>query len=114
MDGAAATHRVHSTLGTQPPAKLVRLTNQTAIHPIHSCKETAPEIPALKPATPLPQVLATTTERIPAFGEQSSVHPKEAYFHGTLNTDPKPPNRARRFLRKFFQMVTVNMVVLRT
>ena len=113
VDGAAATPRVHRTLGTQPPAKRVRYNHQTAILHIPSCKETAAETPALLPLTPPPQVLATTIERIQAFGEQSNVHPKEADFHGTLNTDPKPPNRARRFLRKFFQMVTENRAVLR-
>ena len=111
--GAAATSRVHRTLGTQPPAKRVRFNHKTAIRPIPSCKETAPETPALKPTTSPLQVLATTPERSPAFGEQTSVHPKEADFHGTLNTDHKPPNRARRFLRKFFQMVTNNRAVIR-
>ena len=39
VDGAAATSRVHRTLGTQPPAKRVRFNSQTAIRPIPSCKE---------------------------------------------------------------------------
>ena len=106
VDGAAATPRVYRTLGTQPPAKRVRFNHQTAIRPIPSCTETATETLELMPTTSPPQVLTATTERIPAVGEQSRVHPKEADFHGTLNTDPKHPNRARRFLRKFFQMVT--------
>ena len=55
----------------------------------------------------------SATEQTPAFLEHPTVPPKEADFHGTLNTDPKPPNRARRFLRKFFQMVTDNRAVLR-
>ena len=113
VDGAAATQRVHLTLGTQPPAKRVRFNHKTAIRPIPSCKETASETLALKPTTSPPQGLATTTERSPAFREQPSAHPNEADFHGTLYTDPKPPNRARRFLRKFFQMVTDNRAVLR-
>ena len=111
--GAAATSRVHRTLGTQPPAKRVRFNHQTAIRPIPNCTETATETLDLKPTTSPPQVPATTIERRSAFWEQPSIHPKEADFHGTLNTDPKPPNRARRFLRKFFQMVNDNRAVLR-
>ena len=113
VDGAAATPRVHRTLGTQPRAKRVRFNHKTAIRPIHSCKEPATETLELKPTTPPPKVLAATTELTTAFGEQPRIHPKEADFHGTLKTDPKPPNRARRFLRKFFQMVTDNLAVLR-
>ena len=109
VDGAAATHRVHRTLGTQPPAKRVRFNHHTAIRPITSCKETAPETLKFKPTTSPPQVVAAITVRIPALVEQSRVHPKEADFHDTLNTDPKTQNRARRFLRKFFQMVTDNL-----
>ena len=112
VDGAA-TPRIHRTLGTQPPAKRVRFNHQTAIRPIPSSTETATETLELKPTTSPPQVLTATTERIPASGEQTRVHPKEAEFHGTLNTDPKPTNRALRFLRKFFQMVTDNLAVLR-
>ena len=94
VDGAAATPRVHRILGTQPPAKLVRFNHQTAIRPIPSCKETATERLDLRPTTPTTQALIATTERTPAFGEQSRVHPKEADFHGTFNTDHKPPNLA--------------------
>ena len=112
VDGAAATPRVHRTLGTQPPAKRVRFNHQTAIRPITSCKQPTPESLEPKPTTLPPEVLATTALS-PAFVDQPSVHTKEADSHGTLNTDPKPPNRARRFLRKFFQMVTDNRAVLR-
>ena len=113
VDGAAATPRVHRTLGTQPPAKRVRFNHQTAIRPIPSCKESTTETPERRPSTPPTQVHATPAERTPAFREHPTVPPKEAYFHGTLNTDPKTPNRARRFLRKFFQMVTDNRAFLR-
>ena len=68
--------------------------------------------PRLQPPTPSNQ-LTTTTDGISAFGSSPESPPKEAHFHGILNTDPKPPNRARRFLRKFFQMVTDNRAVLR-
>ena len=113
VDGAAATPRVHRTLGTQPPAKRVRFNHQTAIRPIRSCKETTPEKqPHFRPTTPPTQVLAATTERTPAFENQPRFHPKEADFHGTLKTDPSP-RIARRFLRNFFQMVTGNRSVLR-
>ena len=113
VEGAAATPLVHRTLGTQPPAKRVRFNHQTAIRPIPSCKKTATETLELKPTTSPPQVLTATTERTTTFGEQSRVHPKEADFHGTLKTDPSPPNRARRFIRNFFQMVAGNRSVLR-
>ena len=113
VDGAAATVRVHRTLGTQPPAKLVRFNHQTAIRPIPSCKEPIPEIHAGSPPTPSTPALSAPTDGTPAFGNQPKALPKEADFHGTLKTDPKPTNRARRFLRKFFQMITDNRAVLR-
>ena len=113
VDGAAAIPRVHRTLGTKPPAKLVRFNHQTAIRPIHSCKETTPEKPHFRPTTLPTQVLAAATEQTPAFENQPRFHPKEADFYGTLKTDPSPTNRARRFLRNFFQMVTGNRSVLR-
>ena len=90
VDGAAATPRVHRTLGTQPPAKRVRFNHQTAIRPIPSCKEITPETLERRPSTPPTQVLAVTAERYPAFGNQPEFHPREANFHGTLKTDPKP------------------------
>ena len=95
VDGAAATPRVHRTLGTQPRAKRVRFNHQTAIRPIPSCKETTPEIPHFRPTTPPTQVLAVTTEQIPAFEIQPRFHPKEDDFLGTLKTDPPPPRIAR-------------------
>ena len=113
VDGAAATPRVHRTLGTQPPAKRVRFNHQTAIRPIPSCKEVTHETLERRPSTPPTQVLAVAAERSPAFGNQPEFHPREADFHGTLKTDPKPSNRARRFLRNFFQVVTHNRAVLR-
>ena len=113
VDGAAATPRVHRTLGTQPPAKRVRFNHQTAIRPIPSCKEPIPEIHAGSPPTPPTPALSAPTEHNPAFREHPTVPPKEADFHGTLNTDPKPPICAPRFLRKFLQMVTDNRAALR-
>ena len=113
VDGAAATPRVHRSLGTQPPAKRVRFNHQTAILPIPSCKEPIPDILAGSPPTPPTQVPAVVTSGTSAFGNQPESPPKEADFHGTLKTDPKPPNRARRFLRKFFHMVTDNRAVLK-
>ena len=62
VDGAAATHRVHRTLGTQPPAKRVRFKHQTAIRPIPSCKEASTGRPDLTTHTPTTQVLAVTTK----------------------------------------------------
>ena len=112
VDGAAATSRVHRMLGTQPPAKRVRFNHQTAIRPIPSCKEVTPAVPAHNLPTPTIHPI-TPTDGTSAFGSPPESLPKEADFHGTLNTDPKPPNRARRFLRKFFQMVTDNRAVLR-
>ena len=112
VDGAAATPRVHRTLGTQPPAKLVRFNHQTAIRPIPSCKETPTAMPNLPTITPTP-ALSAPTEHNPAFREHPTVPPKEADFHGTLNTDPEPQNRARRFLWNVLQMVTDNRAVLR-
>ena len=53
------------------------------------------------------------TDGTSAFGNQPECLQKEADFHGTLKTDTKPPNCARRFLRKFFEMVTDNRAVLR-
>ena len=50
VDGAAATPRVHRTLGTQPPAERVRFNHQTAIRPILSCKETPPRCPTCLPS----------------------------------------------------------------
>ena len=114
MDGAAATPRVHRTLGTQPPAKRVRFNHQTAISLIPSCKETATAMPNFRPTIPPTPAPSAPTEHSPAFREHPTVPPKEADFHGTLNTDPKPPNRARRFLRNFLQTVTDNRAVLRT
>ena len=113
VDGAAATFQIHRTLGTQSPAKRVRFNHQTAIRPIPSCKETTPEILERSPTTPTTQSPVAVTSGTSAFGNQPESFPKEADFHGTLKTDPKPPNRARRFLRKFFQMVTDNRAVLR-
>ena len=113
VDGAAATPRIHRMLGTQPPAKRVRFNHQTANRHIPSCKEPIPEILAGGPPTTPTQVPAVVTSGTSAFGNQPESLPKEADFHGTLKTDPKPPNRARRFLRKFFQMVTDNRAVLR-
>ena len=72
-----------------------------------------PEKPHFRPSTPPPQVLAVATERTSALENQPRFHPQEADFHGTLKTDPFHPNRARRFLRHFFQMVTGNRSVLR-
>ena len=94
-------------LGTQPPAKRVHFNHQTAIRPITSCKEAIP-IPLNHNLPTPPTQLTTTTDGTSAFGSSPESLPKEADFHGTLKTDPKPPNRARRFLRKFFQMVTDN------
>ena len=113
VDGAAATSRVHRILGTQPSAKRVRFNPQTAIRPITSCKDADPARLDSAPITPVPQVLAVTTDKGPTFRERSQESPKKTDFRGTLNTDPKPPNRARRFLRNFFQMVTDNRAVLR-
>ena len=113
VDGAAAIARLHRMLGTQPPQKRVRFNHQTAIRPIPSCKEASTGRPDLSTPTPTTQVLAWTTESNPAFMEQPKVLQKDPDFHGTLNTDPKPPNRALRFLRKFFLIVTDNRAVLR-
>ena len=99
-------------LGTQPPAKRVRFNHQTAIRPIPSCKEVTPAVPAHNLPTPTIHPI-TPTDGTSAFGSPPELLPKETDFHGTLNTDPQPPNRARRFLRKFFQMVTDNRAVLR-
>ena len=99
-------------LGTQPPAKRVRFNHQTAIRPIPSCKEATPTPFDYNLPTPPPQLTATT-DGTSAFGSPPEPLPKEAAFHGTLKTDPNTPNRARRFLRKFFQMVTDNRAVLR-
>ena len=106
MDGAAATSLVHRMLGTQPPAKRVRFNHQSAIRPIPSCKEATPPSLDRNLTTPPTQVTAATTDGTSAFGNPPESLPREANFHCTLKTDPKPPNRARRFLRKFFQMVT--------
>ena len=113
VDGAAATSRVHRMLGTKPPAKRVRFNHQTAIRPIPSCKEPTPAALTHNLPTPSTQATSALTDGTSAFGSQLEPLPKEADFHGTLNTDPKPPNRARRFLRKFLQMVTDNRAVLR-
>ena len=113
VDGAAATSRVHRMLGTQPPAKRVRFNHQTAIRPIASCKEAIPASLDRNLPTLLTQVTIAPTDGTSAFGSPPESLPKETDFHGTLKTDPKPPNRARRFLRKFFQMVTDNRAVLR-
>ena len=67
VDGAAATPRVHRTLGTQPPAKRVRFNHQTAIRPIPSCKETATAMPNLPTIPPTP-ALSAPTEHNPASG----------------------------------------------
>ena len=100
-------------LGTQPPAKRVRFNHQTAIRPINSCKEATPAVLAHNLPTPSNQVTSAPTDATSAFGSPLEPLPKEADFHGTLKTDPNPPNCARRFLRKFFQMVTDNRAVLR-
>ena len=68
--------------------------------------------PVPTPTTQAFQALAVTTEKDPAFRERPQTLHKNADFRGTLNTDTKPPNRARRFLRNFFQMVTNNRAVL--
>ena len=112
VDGAAATSRVHRMLGTQPPAKRVRFNHQTAIRPITSCKEATPASLDHNLPTPPTQVTIAPTDGTSAFGSPQSL-PKEADFHGTLNTDATPPTRARLFLRKFFQIVTDNRAVLR-
>ena len=93
--------------------KRVRFNRQTIIRPIPSYKEAETENPASTPTTQTSQALAVITEMEPAIRELPETLSKEANFQGTLNTDPKPPNRARRFLRKFFQMVTGNRAVLR-
>ena len=113
VDGAAATPRVHRTLGTKPPVKRVRFNHQTAVRPIPSCKDAIPASLDRNLPTPPTQALAVTTERTPALRERPRVHPKEADFHGTLNTDHQNPNRARRFLRNFFKTVTGNRSALR-
>ena len=113
VDGAAATSRVHRMLGTQPPAKRVRFNHQTAIRPIPSCKEAVPVALVHNPPTPSTQVTSAPTDATSAFRSPPEPLPTEADFHGTLKIDPNPPNRARRFLRKFFQMVTDNRAVLR-
>ena len=113
VDGASATTRVHRTLGNQPQAKRWRFNHQTAIRPIPSCKEAIPASLDRNPPTPPTQVTAVATDWTSAFGSQPKLLPREADFHGTLNTNPKPTNRARRFLRNFFQMVTDNRAVLR-
>ena len=84
-----------------------------AIRPIPSCKETTPAALAHNLPTPSNQATTATTDGTSAFGSPPESLPKKTDFHGTLKTDPKPPNRARRFLRKFFQMVTDNRTVLR-
>ena len=112
VDGAAATSRVHRMLGTQPPAKRVRFNHQTAIRPSPSCKDTPAALTYNLPTPPTPVTVAPT-DGTSAFGSPPESLPTEADFHGTLKTDPEPPNRARRFLRKFFQMVTDNRAVLR-
>ena len=113
MDGAAATSRVHKILGTQPPAKRVRFNQQAAIRQIPSCKDADAARLDSALITPVPKVLAVTTDKEPTFWERPQSPPKEADFRGTLNTDAKPPNRERLFLRNFFQMVTDNSAVLR-
>ena len=113
VDGAAATPRVHRTLGTQPPAKRVRFNHQTVIRPIPSCKEATPASLYRNIHTPPTQVTAVATYGTSALWSPPEPLPREADFHGTLKTDPKPPNRVRRFLRKFFQMVTDNRAVTR-
>ena len=87
---AGATTRVHRTLGTQPPAKRVRLNPQTAIRPIPSCKEAKTVNPASTPTTQASKALAVTTEMKQAFMERPQTLKKEADFQGTLNTDHKP------------------------
>ena len=90
VDGAAATPRVHRTLGTQPPAKRVRFNHQTAIHPIPSCKETAPGTIEPKPTTLPPQVLATT-ERSLALGNNQAFTKRKptSTAHSTLTPNPR-------------------------
>ena len=88
VDGAAATPRVHRTLGTQPPAKHVRFNSQTVIRPIPSCKEADTVGPDLSPLTQGPQLLTVTTESDSAVRERPPAPPKDADFRGTLNTDP--------------------------
>ena len=79
-----------------------------------SCKEAEADIPVYSPTTQAPQVFAMTTEMDSAFTERPpQILPKDSNFQRTLNTDPKPQNRARRFLRNLFQMVTGNRTVLR-
>ena len=91
----------------------MRFNPQTAILPIESCKETGMEKPDPDIVTEANQATAVTTEEDTVFVELLHALPKDADLRGTLNTDPKPTNRARRFLRNFFQMVTVNRSVLR-
>ena len=104
---------MHRTLGTRPQAKPVRFNPQTAIRQISSCKETDIEKPDPALITEVPQVTAVTTEGDQAFMERLQALQKDADFRGTLITDPKLPNHARRFLRNFFHMVTGNSSVLR-
>ena len=70
--------------------------------------ETDPDI-----VTEANQATAVTTEEDTVFWELLQALPKDVDLRGTLNTDPKPPNCGRRFLRKIFQMVTGNRSVLR-
>ena len=96
------------------PAKRVRFNPQTAIRQIPSCKEAEADIPVFSPTTQAPQVFAMTTEMNSAFRERPpQTLPNDCDFRATLKTDPKPLNRARLFLRNFFQMVTGNRSVLR-
>ena len=92
VDGAAATPRVHRSLGTQPQAKRVRFNHQTVIRHIPSCKEPIPTIPTGSPPSPPTQAPVLDADGISAFGNQPDSSPKEADFHSTLKTDPKPPN----------------------
>ena len=113
VDSAAATSRVNRTVGTQPPAKRVRVNSQTAIRHIPSCKEADTMRTDHAPLSQVPQLHAATTDSDSAVRERQPAPLKDSDFRGTLNTDPKPPNRARRFLRNFFQVVTNNRAVLR-
>ena len=90
----------------------MRFNHQTAIQTIPSCKDAIPASLDRNLPTQPTQVTAVATDGTSAFGSPPESLPSEADFHGSLKTDPKPPNRARRFLRKFFQMVTDNRAVL--
>ena len=113
VDGAAATARLHRTLVTQPPAKRVRFNSQTAIRHIPSCNEADTGRTDHAPISQMPRLLAATTESDSAVRERPPAPRNGADFRGTLNTDPNPPNRACRFLRNVFQVVTGNCSVLR-